>query len=175
MEKYRTFWPRFWAGLIDGLVLMPFGWVDKLLWKSQAMVGVYTIWALFYVCSGVAYSIYLHSRYGQTIGKYFCKVMVIDSSEISSISFKQAVLRDIFPVLVLPVSFYNLVSAYSDWVSTGAWEFTGLSIFLMSSAILWGIAELLTMLTNEKRRAVHDLIAGTVVIKVPNKSLQQTG
>lgn len=30
---------------------------------------------------------------------------------------------------------------------------------------LWFVAEVLTMLTNEKRRALHDFIAGTVVIK----------
>lgn len=30
---------------------------------------------------------------------------------------------------------------------------------------LWFIAEVLTMLTNDKRRALHDVIAGTVVIR----------
>lgn len=30
---------------------------------------------------------------------------------------------------------------------------------------LWFVAEVLTMLTNEKRRALHDFIAGTVVVR----------
>ncbi len=29
----------------------------------------------------------------------------------------------------------------------------------------WWIAEIITMLTNEKRRAIHDYIAGTVVVR----------
>ena len=30
---------------------------------------------------------------------------------------------------------------------------------------LWFLAEVVTMLTNEKRRALHDYIAGTVVVR----------
>ena len=32
----------------------------------------------------------------------------------------------------------------------------------------------LTMLTNKKRRAIHDFIAGTVVIKIPNRGIEPT-
>jgi uncharacterized RDD family membrane protein YckC len=32
-------------------------------------------------------------------------------------------------------------------------------------ATLWFLLEIATMLTNEKRRAVHDFIAGSVVIR----------
>jgi hypothetical protein len=35
----------------------------------------------------------------------------------------------------------------------------------MALPALWFFAEVLTMLTNEKRRALHDFIAGTVVIR----------
>lgn len=31
--------------------------------------------------------------------------------------------------------------------------------------LVWFVAEVLTMLTNERRRALHDFIAGTVVIR----------
>ena len=39
--------------------------------------------------------------------------------------------------------------------------------FLLLSVIegLWFLAELLTMFTNPKRRALHDFIAGTVVVR----------
>jgi hypothetical protein len=30
---------------------------------------------------------------------------------------------------------------------------------------LWFVAEVLTMLTNDKRRALHDFVAGTVVVR----------
>ena len=31
--------------------------------------------------------------------------------------------------------------------------------------LIWGLLEILAMLTNRKRRAIHDFIAGTVVVK----------
>ena len=34
----------------------------------------------------------------------------------------------------------------------------------------WTLLEVLTMLTNAKRRAIHDFIAGTVVVRVPARS-----
>ena len=46
-------------------------------------------------------------------------------------------------------------------------ELIGSRSFWLLSALpaLWFLAEVLTMLTNEKRRALHDFIAGTVVVR----------
>ena len=38
--------------------------------------------------------------------------------------------------------------------------------FLLAISLIWTVLEILTMLTNDKRRALHDYIAGTVVVKV---------
>lgn len=35
----------------------------------------------------------------------------------------------------------------------------------------WAVSELVTMLLDKKRRALHDFIAGSVVVKKLNKSL----
>jgi uncharacterized RDD family membrane protein YckC len=37
--------------------------------------------------------------------------------------------------------------------------------FLTYSTANWFLVEIITMLTNDKRRALHDFIAGTVVIR----------
>jgi uncharacterized RDD family membrane protein YckC len=34
------------------------------------------------------------------------------------------------------------------------------------SQLLWFMAEILTMLSNRKRRAIHDFLAGTVVVRL---------
>jgi uncharacterized RDD family membrane protein YckC len=39
--------------------------------------------------------------------------------------------------------------------------------FMVYAGGLWFLAEVVTMLTNEKRRALHDWIAGSVVVRVP--------
>ncbi|MCA9786465.1 MAG: hypothetical protein KC488_07925, partial [Candidatus Cloacimonetes bacterium] len=41
----------------------------------------------------------------------------------------------------------------------------GLMVFL-SLSMIWWILEILTMFSNPKRRALHDYIAGTVVIRM---------
>jgi uncharacterized RDD family membrane protein YckC len=41
---------------------------------------------------------------------------------------------------------------------------------MMSTGMLWFWAEIITMLTNRKRRSVHDFIAGSVVIRIPKQS-----
>jgi len=42
--------------------------------------------------------------------------------------------------------------------------------FLAALPGLWFLAEVLTMLTNEKRRALHDFIAGTIVVRTNAES-----
>jgi hypothetical protein len=37
-------------------------------------------------------------------------------------------------------------------------------VFFGACTLVWGLSELVVLLLNEKRRAVHDYIAGTVVI-----------
>ena len=42
----------------------------------------------------------------------------------------------------------------------------------IQTAWVWG--ELIVLLTNRKRRALHDFIAGTVVVQTSSKALQST-
>jgi uncharacterized RDD family membrane protein YckC len=44
-------------------------------------------------------------------------------------------------------------------------ENTVVENYLSWLSIAWFLLEIVTMLTNEKRRALHDMIAGSVVIK----------
>ena len=41
-----------------------------------------------------------------------------------------------------------------------------LQMVIAFAEFAWFVAEILTMLTNKKRRALHDFIAGTVVVRV---------
>jgi uncharacterized RDD family membrane protein YckC len=110
----------------------------------------------------------MHGRYGQTLGKMVCKIKVVDKSETKSITYRQAALRDsvmivvglIFSITMLPV----VLQGKDPYQMKEAKDV--LNILLWSSiSTLWFIAELITMLTNKKRRAIHDFIASSVVIK----------
>ena len=38
--KYQTFARRFWAGILDGLVLMPLAFIDTFVWSSHERLPV---------------------------------------------------------------------------------------------------------------------------------------
>jgi uncharacterized RDD family membrane protein YckC len=46
--------------------------------------------------------------------------------------------------------------------------------FTLIVALVWILLELITMLANKKRRAIHDFIAGSVVIRTDYEKVQKT-
>jgi|KBSSwiStaDraftv2_1062776.scaffolds.fasta_scaffold377196_2 uncharacterized RDD family membrane protein YckC len=165
--KYRTFWPRFWAGFIDAFVLLPLGWVDSAVWDNISATAFLVPWFVLYSLSDVAYTIVLHGLYGQTIGKRLMGVKVLDKSE-ARLSMGQAVLRD--SVLLAFVAwglFLDLPtviagnSPYAEGAPIGIAR-----LIALYAMFAWFVLELLTMLTNNKRRALHDFIAGSVVVRL---------
>ena len=178
-KRYRTFWPRFWAYWYDGLVLMPVlvlftvashPTIIPLLENTRWILVIAYILAYF---SPWVYSIYMHGRWGQTVGKMITRVRVIDFNTESPISYSQALFRDSVPILIaLPIHIYALwqlatgvgynipdTELYDSSLPASGTIWAG----LISWA--WQFAEILTMLTNEKRRAIHDFIAVTVVVR----------
>ena len=114
----------------------------------------------------------MHGRRGQTLGKMACKVVVLDVSE-RPLSMRQAVLRDIFGVVLLPIGLAINISGILRGIDISLpANFTAIDWIITYSAIGWFLIEVVTMLTNDKRRALHDFIAGSVVIRRPNSVLQ---
>ncbi|MDA1259853.1 MAG: RDD family protein [Planctomycetota bacterium] len=162
--KYETFWPRFIAGIYDGLILLPLTWgadflVDRLAWPWPALFLYVPASFLYY-----AYSIWMHGRYGWTLGKRAAGVRVLDLSE-RPLSMRQAAFRDLVPVCltVIGLAFEIPDRSFGGGEETGV-LLVGWSLVALSG-MLWFLAELITMLTNSKRRAIHDFIAGSVVIR----------
>lgn len=168
-KKYLTFWPRFWSCAVDSQLLLLLETIlpserppDTPSWL------IVIIFLILYADYGV-YSICLHGWFGQTIGKMITRVKVVDARTEGRISFRHAFLRDCVPVVVLvPLATYELyqllmgsavgdLTAVSDELTFR--ECTRIAIFL------WTSAEIITMLTNRKRRAIHDYIAGTAVVR----------
>lgn len=109
----------------------------------------------------------MHAQFGQTAGKMATGVKIFDESEESDITWTQAVLRDIVPVFFFLVSVIYLASIGTSIETALQTEATGflLNAYVYAS-LAWGLAEVITMLFNSKRRAVHDFIARTVVVRV---------
>ncbi|MCD4743504.1 MAG: RDD family protein [Desulfobacteraceae bacterium] len=162
-NKYLTFWPRFWAPTIDSLVLwIPTSLLPYLIFqifdlerKSTFLLYCFVVFIYYF------YGIYFHGTYGATIGKMITKVKVVDSITEESITFKQAFIRDSIAILLSII--FVIYVFFADNSGNDIDVNSSFYIFLIPG--LWFLAEVITMLTNRRRRALHDYIAGTVVIR----------
>jgi len=166
LEKYSTFFPRLWASILDAIVL---SLLSALLVFLGNQTGGLMQTAINHsdMVQFAVYSLALHTLYGQTLGKMALGIKVVDYRSEGEISFRQALLRDIVPVAV--VLFTLLAAVYVALTGGDApapqWLLYTLGIFSLLY-LLWYLLEIITMLFNEKRRALHDIIAGTVVIRL---------
>ena len=178
-QVYRTFWPRFWAGITDALVLVPLALIaqyclsfDNSFWDTARWL--YVVIFIFNYTHAWVYSVYMHGRFGQTVGKLSTCVRVVDVETEGPITFSHALLRDCIPILIsvslLVYESYRMIEGlpFSESItriSSDSSLATSGQMWIALIAQVWWFAEIVTMLTNDKRRAIHDFIAGTVVIR----------
>ena len=164
-DKYRTFWRRVGAMFLDGAALAPFAWLDQLIWNHTSQPLVLLPWGIFDLLIGPAYEVGFVVAYGRTLGKMACGVRIFDLGG-KSVSLKQAVLRHIVPILFVPyfafLQIQNILGGHLANRALGDFS-TFLNLFVVWMG--WILLETITMLTNKKRRAIHDFIASTVVIR----------
>jgi uncharacterized RDD family membrane protein YckC len=171
---YAGFWKRFVAAWIDGFVmLLPtilLLWFQSLSWIWNFLT-VIPLTFLFY-----AYEIYFHGRWGQTIGKRSQGIKVL-SLDGTPITWKQAFLRSsvglglgvLSTISTLVALFRMSDEEFSSlsWVELSARQ-TELSPYINEIIIvsfIWFASEVVILLFNRKKRALHDFIAGTVVVE----------
>lgn len=169
--RYQTFGPRFWTGSVDNCVLWPIGFLTFAL-KDVAMPSA--LFAVVIVIQNLAWLVYavvMHAKYGQTYGKMVCKVKVVDHRTEGPLTFNQALIREGIPmILSLGIIGYEISLILSGKLSqkqVAAGDVAAHELFWLLAALplLWYFAEVATMLTNRKSRALHDFIAGTVVVR----------
>ena len=171
-QRYRTFWPRLWASITDALVLsvliyfpQNFATFYPAVWDTALWLAVIVIvWG--YPAITWVYSVYLHGRFGQTVGKMSTRVRVVNALTEEPITLRHALLRDCVPILLsIPLLIYNsylLLIESPVRESSTLNELANWTIYIRG---VWWLVEIITMLANDKRRAVHDFIAGTVVVR----------
>ena len=97
-RRYRTGVRRAVALFVDAIVLLfialLMGLIASSLNSSPFMVVPYFIYPASWV-----YSVLMHGRYGQTVGKMVCGVKVLDISE-RPITMRQAFLRESVKILL---------------------------------------------------------------------------
>ena len=94
-------------------------------------------------------------------------VKVMNVSETAIPSLKQALLRDVgYIAMDMLTLAYFIYLVLAQKYSTGQQQLENAlpGTLLTIAGAAWFFLEIVTMLTNDKRRAFHDYIAGTVVV-----------
>ena len=167
-EKYQTFWPRFIATIIDWIVLWPLLALMEDLNDSQ-LIWVANVSDMLGNFSPFVYSIWMHGKFGQTLGKMAMKVKVFDVAEQHGISMKQAFYRDMVPVIILALMYlyiYLFLDVNNENFIANIDLQSILVIWILGTLYLcWPALEIVSMAFSSRYRAIHDLIARTVVIR----------
>jgi uncharacterized RDD family membrane protein YckC len=172
--RYAGFWPRLGAHALDALIFLPLYPVHSWLRNHYRMYYVYVlVWSLMI---SVFYRVYLVRRFGGTPGKCWVGVQIRKLNG-ASIGYREAILR-ILPDALLEFP-YSCVGAYgalqltdSQYLAFDAHKRVHavfgfspiLEYSLMGALSIWMLADTIVFFSNDKRRALHDFIAGTVVV-----------
>lgn len=167
---------RFAAYFIDGLLLIPLFFLNYMLLQISKPAEIALVVPQGLI--GLFYLVYFHARWGQSIGKMLLGIKVVDLSGMP-IGWRRAFWR-YMPVAALDVlwmsnRFYSLLflpdsilagmdPGEADW--DGLFHDTAfvLDLCIAGLGFLWGLVDSVVLLLNSRRRALHDFIAGTVVI-----------
>lgn len=134
--------------------------------SSVRSPAVLIVWSILSCTAFWLYSVLLHARYGQTLGKRAVGVKVLDLTEQRNPTLRQAFFRDSGYILLNTFGLgYTIYLIVTDQYPVGPASWTLPLQILGGAALGWFLLELITMLTNSKRRALHDWIAGTVVVR----------
>ena len=164
-DLYKTFWPRLGAAFLDTAALAPLIWIDQVLWNFTDSSILLFLWVLIYQAVSLIYYIGFVYLFGQTPGKMATGVLISDNNN-QQLTLNQAILRNIITVIVAPIFIVlvasNLLAGQLANRGLGDAQFM---IWFLAIALGWAVLEFITMLFNSRRRAIHDWIAGTVVVR----------
>jgi len=171
---YAGFWKRFCSGFADALIIMPLAFL--FIWLE----GIDRTLAIFIVIpSSVLFAMYnvvFNARLGGTLGKLAVGIRITQPNGTPigwPEAWKRSAVDLIFAFLVLVVEVWALVHVDPEkYVSLGWVDRTQLlrvyqpswfrSVAILQQVWIW--SEVVVLLFNERRRAIHDFIAGTVVV-----------
>jgi len=169
---YAGFSLRFVSSLIDSFVWFPF--IIVVLIFRNLNIGQEIVLNLSALCFYIFYDVYLVGLWGQTLGKMYTRIKIVrlDGSKTrwSNAWLRHSVELTSMVFLVLLQIFISCKATMSQTLESVDTQMPNLEWailaigFLNAVSMLYGWTEVIVLLTNKKRRAIHDFIAGTVVI-----------
>jgi uncharacterized RDD family membrane protein YckC len=171
---YSSFGSRLLASVLDSLVTMNgvlFACTSLLLPRSFSLV----FWAPL-MLSGSVYTVAMHAHSGQTLGKMIANIRVVRVTG-ERMSWRDALLRSSVQIGIASLGVFANLSALSH-LPAASWDHGWLKIITDLGTLepawrrwvgiagdIWFFCELVVLLSSPKRRALHDFMAGTVVVR----------
>jgi uncharacterized RDD family membrane protein YckC len=172
--RYAGIFRRVGAGLIDMVIILLFAL--GIHWLSPHSRLIDGIWGVIIYFAGLVYSVYLVKRFGGTPGKRLLNLRIC-RTDGSAIGYREAILRESVQTVLGGVSMIGMLMAFlsvsdADYLSYEVMQRPEFLLehvpvwygFMDNCSVAWTYSEFIVMLTNKRRRSLHDLIAGTVVI-----------
>lgn len=172
---YAGFWARLGSLLLDSIFLLPV--IFLIHYLNGLGKNIFFITILPNILFALWYNIYLPKKYGGTPGKLVVgnKIIRLDGQYIE---WKEAFLRHIilfiFTILSVIMMTICLLKADNEtytnlgWLERSQYLMTLSPLFFKIYAWtsnIWIYSEFVILLTNKRKRAIHDFIAGTVIVK----------
>ena len=174
-KVYAGFWKRLGAAFIDVFVWIPFAFVFYYIQGINITVAIVAavVQAFFFSI----YSVYFNLKYGGTVGKLAVGIRVTKPNG-HKIGMREALLRSsvdiVYGLLFAIFQVYAISQVDSDsYLTAGYMErlrlfaplYPKYSKYTNILSNVWYWSEMIVLLLNKRKRALHDFIAGTVVIQ----------
>jgi uncharacterized RDD family membrane protein YckC len=179
-HSYATFWQRAAGIACDSMLFWPIMFAVKHLQPGPALCISLLMTPLSWV-----YEVGTVVRWGQTFGKMLVGIQIM-RTDFTRVSWGRALLRAAGSIAFGGLFFFyelRLLNSVPREIIE-AIPFEDVTLFALHfppnqdvmlffwPLIAWQVAELVTMLFHPKRRAIHDLIAGTVVVQTSSAEVQ---
>lgn len=156
---YFGFWKRVLMRIIDiGIIFIPFGLLYRFAVHESVQLNSIVPYILMWIVTSAYYVLTL-SIFGGTPGKLILKAKVVDHSG-NKLSIHKSLLRSVFYILYAVIMIFAFSSS----------NFKPINAPFDVIADLIGVVTIasdLVVLFNRRKKALHDYIAGSVVIKQP--------
>jgi uncharacterized RDD family membrane protein YckC len=178
---YASWWRRFGAFMIDYILFLPLGVLQYKTWQTSPQLAAILVTPVCVI--PLAYFVIGHGVWGRTIGKLVVgtRVVALDGSRIT---WRQSFLRSAVDILLLVPVCYVYVRGYASLPSGDYTHLSPRDKYQLLNSLWpqwyhalhkvhmgWTLSEFIVILLNKQRRALHDYIAGTVVVqKVPSRA-----
>jgi len=174
---YVGFWRRVGAYALDLVILVPYALVARqLIYTSRT---AYLVNLILGTIIALVFEVYLVKRFGGSPGKIIMRIRIAKLNG-TPVGYKEASLRYSVLFVISILSSVGLLMSLFGMSDLEYATFTSARAHIRAleagapawyqplqiAGAVWVYSEFLVLLTNKKRRALHDFMAGTVVIRI---------